>query len=1702
MQKHKFHIICMMILLAILITSSINNLSSKHVVHTFDSKNPIALHKDDTGSNFSIPLYSINNASTSSNDVSDFSVNTFGFTVLSTTLNFSNLVSSGISLDVEVDYQALYKETNCTLYMSFTVPSTAYLKNFSAFLYINSGENVTWAIYNSTWDASFGSKPDIKIDNGGYILSTSTDPQWYSVTGLNILLNTSITHNSTFFIEINSTYAEQWYYVNDDSTGDNDDEGYAWYIYKGSLLFYQVDFRLRDIGLEPYNTNPSPPEVSMKVNGTNVNADGIWTSTTSFSSPSIYYDVTTIWPTSYQVVWQLNSTKTLVGETTYLVEGDIVKWNVSVDTTLPSHFITTNFTHEHPTDWTLRNVYNYTTSYSNYLNSTSFTKVYWDRGNGSWILSYDSPNYLSSTSIDPYPNATLVDNISIVAIFTSGVVPTSNSGTLEIYNSSSYKVYNDTALPQNGMLNFSWIPSQNVSVAGNYSIKILWTNGTEVGYVESSINVLYNTSLSSLFDSNQLYLIGENLLVTVYYKNEFNNENITSAKVVGSWAYNSNVIFEDIGNGQYRAIINTSQATAGNFTLSVYASKSWYEPQTINITISLIYNTTIEGNTAYNTNYTIPVNISVKYSYTNGTGITGATAKIYINGSEKSMNDNGNGNYSYKFLATDVGVFNCTITTNKTDHLSQKLTVWVYVYELTTDLSCQSSYQTNYTISVTITVNYTLTNGTGITNAPLRIYVNGTENVMTEDGNGNYSYLFSADQTGTFNCTVLANKTGHETQIFTIWVYVYNLTTDLTGKSLYQTNYSLPLSIVVNYTLANGSGIEGATVRIYVNGTENAMTEDGNGNYSYSFPTTTIGVFNCTIVADKTGHETQIFTTWVYVYELSTNLSAPSSYSVKYNDYLIFEANFTMVNGTGVDNAVLILTVGSYNYTMDYNGSGQYTKNVLINFTGVNSYTIYAEKYGFVSKTYTGSLTIIMRLTNISAAAPNEVYAGSSLNVSFTYLDNETGDGIPNATWTLHFYGNVSNIDYSVLNQQNGTYTVMMNVTNPSSSNITVTVEMFLSSVGFEDAIMNASFVVVLKSLTFSSSYNNEIDYGSNWSILVNYGVDGAQVLINWSEYWYQDFGNGSYYITLNTTTVDPGNHIVNITIKKENYVWYTQIISFEINDIPTELVIIGDTQIAWGGTLKLTVFLKDTYHNKKVSDWILQTNETIDYSFNGTDYILVFNSTIFDIGEYTILINGDKSLYQSQQTFVLVRVNPGILDASYNYENYCFVNETIPFVLLLNNSLNGMFVSGATVKLTVFNETYDLVEIDNGVYAVNITLPSVSGAYTGSIDVSASKYADKSFSVKFYVLNKYETKLTLNFVSQAEEGSQIVLNATLTYSNGTPVVGVPITFQINVTYKNGTSIIENRTVLTNNYGSAIYTYEVPENAERLSVTVVYEGGRATLPSSKSAVITVKPRMTLQNVLFQFAPILIIAGVALSAGVLVRKKQKKKKVARLMELQATRSIYDDLLNIRHLFVIHANFGVNLFYRAYGVAPLEPELISGFLTALSQFAQEVSDVEEEITEHKYKGMSILMIRHGLIRVAFISSKELSDAFKVASSKVVVEIGKKYQQLLEEWTGNLKEAEVVGFDIEKKLALPLFYVPLAIDTCEKIKKRGLKRICNQIVDLKKTTNVITVKTIIDAIGKEYIDSILLLLKMGILKEAHMNNTNRNNPVDEKG
>ena len=78
----------------------------------------------------------------------------------------------------------------------------------------------------------------------------------------------------------------------------------------------------------------------------------------------------------------------------------------------------------------------------------------------------------------------------------------------------------------------------------------------------------------------------------------------------------------------------------------------------------------------------------------------------------------------------------------------------------------------------------------------------------------------------------------------------------------------------------------------------------------------------------------------------------------------------------------------------------------------------------------------------------------------------------------------------------------------------------------------------------------------------------------------------------------------------------------------------------------------------------------------------------------------------------------------------------------------------------------------------------------------------------------------------------------------------------------------------------------------------------------------------------------------------------------------------DIISIRQLLIIHRKSGTTIFSKSFYENETDPDLISGFLTAISAFEQELVGVTGGLEELKYKNIRILISIGNLISTCLI------------------------------------------------------------------------------------------------------------------------------------
>ena len=110
---------------------------------------------------------------------------------------------------------------------------------------------------------------------------------------------------------------------------------------------------------------------------------------------------------------------------------------------------------------------------------------------------------------------------------------------------------------------------------------------------------------------------------------------------------------------------------------------------------------------------------------------------------------------------------------------------------------------------------------------------------------------------------------------------------------------------------------------------------------------------------------------------------------------------------------------------------------------------------------------------------------------------------------------------------------------------------------------------------------------------------------------------------------------------------------------------------------------------------------------------------------------------------------------------------------------------------------------------------------------------------------------------------------------------------------------------------------------------------------------------------------------------------------------------------------------------------------------------------------------------------------TEKFRNYSLRVLSTTKDTHKDLISSWNGSMRKIQKVGIEIEQKLGLPLFHVPLNVEEPPTNGNWGLISTFNRISEFSETVHMLTLKRISDKLGTKYIKPTLQLLKQGHLK-----------------
>ncbi|MFX1439782.1 MAG: hypothetical protein ACFFFD_05990 [Promethearchaeota archaeon] len=397
----------------------------------------------------------------------------------------------------------------------------------------------------------------------------------------------------------------------------------------------------------------------------------------------------------------------------------------------------------------------------------------------------------------------------------------------------------------------------------------------------------------------------------------------------------------------------------------------------------------------------------------------------------------------------------------------------------------------------------------------------------------------------------------------------------------------------------------------------------------------------------------------------------------------------------------------------------------------------------------TARVSTTNRIGSVTVGQVLSTPLGDNMQLGFSFLDESSGMGIENAIilfdclnvslvqgtdfWISGNQGNyIVSVDTDALGDV-GTYRFSLSVQwDPGRQPyyLNTTTLTLTGSVRLTDTL-----------LTSGAPDPYTVPYTDNVTIVVTFtdldhaeGIDGAGagITINYTAtgdipaVWdYEALGQGKYRIVINTTDAgNPGIKTMQISIESYPYRAAWVQISFQVRLRSGVLSAVVPDAYA-GETVSVHVNLTDSDANDAPLDGALLDIDWEDsYTLNalgGGIYEVNLSTTILDWGYHTLYINATATDFKISPLAIDVYLDPLLTKVIPKAIEPVRWGDSVIISAVFNDTINGVFIEGATLVFTWAGVDYTMTEMTPGNYTAELNT-SVVAASTYYIVIRANK--------------------------------------------------------------------------------------------------------------------------------------------------------------------------------------------------------------------------------------------------------------------------------------------------------------------------------------------------------------------------------------------
>jgi len=643
---------------------------------------------------------------------------------------------------------------------------------------------------------------------------------------------------------------------------------------------------------------------------------------------------------------------------------------------------------------------------------------------GWWKFTLQSPNYAVSITPQIYNSSWLNETLYRSSNKTRALIEIGTQFTTP----ASFDLVNVSWILPNGTFWFDETLSGGVdgeisssplglgssnTTAGEWSVSISWTNGTEVAYDIAVFEVHHAAELIAL-ESHIVTESGSIVTNFVRYLDAENGEFLMdpSATILANWSGSTKEFHPNNIHLYWEPTtpFDTSSVGPGNSSVIVEASRDFFD----NASCVFIVEVTCTDNGLVIYDPAVSVGLFDTYicqfyfEDRYGNYLEGASIDVVVSGPMDgliinwgSFIDLGFGNYSISFTPQLSGIYQVTITAEADFYESAGATLLLYAGEISTGLEILNGTVglTSFRQDFRLVVRYTNSTGHGIVNATITMASVSPEGGVTasttiDEGEGFYSLVLTPLESDDFTILIRANITNHQTQIERFTLSVAPIATDFltaSGNSsasvVFGTVYELEMYYVNTQEDLN---ISSASIQVDFTSVEplNWTVGPHGGGYILRIEADELGRWEITITAQEALYQTGFIQFVLFVTENPTFLNVPVIPSTVYiGDISSYVFTYRIKGGVGVvDASVSFSGIDPDWVSFTPIGDGNYNITVEANQTGTFSFNVIFTKYGYQMVNQPVAFQVNRIPLTIEMAAPTWTVT-SDLTFNLTLLD-------------------------------------------------------------------------------------------------------------------------------------------------------------------------------------------------------------------------------------------------------------------------------------------------------------------------------------------------------------------------------------------------------------------------------------------------------------------------------------------------------------------------------------------------------------------------------------------------------------------------------------------------------------------------------------------------------------------------------------------